>query len=430
MRNPIESLRWRGMIQDIAPGTEERLTSGMTTGYVGFDPTADSLHLGSLVPIMLLMHLQRAGHKPIALIGGATGMIGDPSGKSAERKLLDAETLEKNAKGIRKQLEKFIDFSSGKKNAGLLLNNYSWMKSFSFIEFAREVGKRITVNYMMAKDSVKNRLSGESAEGMSFAEFTYQLLQGYDFVYLNEHYDCQLQMGGSDQWGNMSTGMELLRKMRRRAAFAFTCPLFTKADGSKFGKSEGENIWLDAEKTPPYAFYQFWLNTSDADARKHIKTFTLLDGETIEPLIRTHERAPELRVLQKRLARELTTMVHGKAECENAVKAAEILFGKSTSKALKSLDEKTFLTVFKGVPQAKIDKTELRQGIGIKAALVEKSGFLTSNAAALRALKQNAISVNKKKVSADFILGEGDLIDETYLLLQRGKKSYFILRVV
>ena len=430
MKNPIESLRWRGLIQDIIPGTEERLTNEMTTGYVGFDPTADSLHIGSLVPILLLTHWQRAGHRPIALVGGATGMIGDPSGRGTARKLLDAETLERNAKGIRKQLEKFIDFSSGKKNAGLLLNNYSWMKSFPFIDFAREVGKHITVNYMMAKDSVKRRLSEESAEGMSFTEFSYPLLQGYDFAYLNEHYDCQLQMGGADQWGNMTTGLELLRKMRRKAAFAFTCPLLTRVDGNKFGKSEGENIWLDPEKTTPYAFYQFWLNTSDADAKKHMKAFTFLERETIESLVRAHERAPELRVLQKRLARELTEMVHGKAEREIAVKAAEILFGKSTTQALKSLDEKSFLNVFKGVPQAEIHKAELQQGISIAAALVEKSGFLTSKGEALRALEQNAISVNRKRVSRDFILGPSDLIHEKYLLLQRGKKNHFILRAI
>lgn len=430
MENPIASLRWRGMVQDMTPGTEAQLSKEQTTVYAGFDPTSDSLHVGSLVPILLLAHLQRAGHRPIALVGGATGMIGDPSGKAKERKLIDPETLRHNIDCIQRQLAKFIDFSSDAPNAGLLLNNYDWMQAFSFIDFARQVGKHITVNYMMAKDSVKKRFGQTAAEGMSFTEFTYPLLQGYDFVHLNEHYDCKLQLGGSDQWGNMTTGTELLRKMRRTEAFAFTCPLLTKADGSKFGKSEGENIWLDAAKTTPYAFYQFWLNTPDVEAETYIKLFTFLERETIEALIDESRQSPQLRLLQKRLAAELTTMVHGQAECENAVKAAAILFGKATSKALRALDEKTFLAVFQGVPQATIDRGELRQQVDIIAALVEKTGFMTSKGEARRALKQNAISVNKERVSEGFTLGEQDLINGKYLLLQQGKKRYFILRAI
>lgn len=428
--NFVEELTWRGMLHDAMPGTEEHLLSGMQSAYVGIDPTADSLHIGHLVGVMMLRHFQLAGHKPYALIGGATGMIGDPSGKSTERNLLDEATLAHNQAAIKAQLSRFLAFNSGKDNSAVLVNNYDWMKDFSFLEFIRDVGKHITVNYMMAKDSVKTRLSGESADGLSFTEFTYQLIQGYDFVHLNRNLNCTLQMGGSDQWGNITTGTELLRRMDGTKGYALTCPLITKSDGSKFGKSEGGNVWLDASKTSPYKFYQYWLNSTDEDAEKYIKIFTFLDKETIDDLIIAHREAPHMRLLQKRLAQEVTTTVHSAEEFEKAVKASEILFGNSTSEDLKTLDEKTFLDVFEGVPQAEISKEELKSGIDIIGALSEKTGFLKSNSEARRALKENSISVNKEKVQENFTVSESDLINGQFVLLQRGKKNYFIIKSV
>jgi tyrosyl-tRNA synthetase len=402
----------------------------MTTTYIGFDPTSDSLHIGSLVPIILLVHLEKFGHKPIALVGGATGMIGDPSGKSDERNLLDEATLEKNVAGIKAVLSRFLDFNSTAANAPILVNNYDWMKDFSFINFARDVGKRITVNYMMAKDSVKKRLSGDG-EGMSFTEFTYQLIQGYDFHHLYKTHHCLLQMGGSDQWGNITTGTELVRRMNGEGAkaFAMTCPLITKADGSKFGKSEGGNVWLTSDKTSVYKFNQFWLNTTDIDAEKYIKIFTFLDKDTIDNLIAEHHEAPHLRVLQRNLAEEVTTFVHGGAELEKAIEVSNILFGNSTSQDLKKLDETTFLEVFDGVPQAAITRVDIETGINIVDVLNEKSGFLKSNGEARRALAENSISVNKEKVTEEFQLTKNDLINNQFVLLQRGKKNYFVLRI-
>ncbi|SDX28922.1 tyrosine--tRNA ligase [Aequorivita viscosa] len=429
LKNFVEELKWRGMIHDVMPETEEHLMERMRSAYVGFDPTADSLHIGNLVPIMLLSFYQRCGHKPVALVGGATGMIGDPSMKNSERNLLDEETLRKNQEGVRNQLSQFLDFSSNIENPAVLVNNYDWMKEFSFLDFIRNVGKHITVNYMMAKDSVKTRLSGESADGLSFTEFTYQLIQGYDFVHLYRSLDCSLQMGGSDQWGNITTGTELIRRMEGGKGYALTCPLITKSDGSKFGKSEGGNIWLDANKTSPYKFYQYWLNSSDEDAEKYIKIFTFLDQETIEQLISEHREAPHQRLLQRRLAAEVTTTVHNEAELEKAEKASQILFGNSTSEDLKTLDEKTFLDVFDGVPQAEISKEEIVNGLDIIGALAEKTGFLKSNGEARRALKENSISVNKEKVSDDFQISENDLINGQFVLLQRGKRNYFIISV-
>ncbi|WGF93221.1 tyrosine--tRNA ligase [Aequorivita marisscotiae] len=430
LKNFVEELQWRGMIHDVMPETETHLMESMRSAYVGFDPTADSLHIGNLVPIMLLSFYQRCGHRPVALVGGATGMIGDPSMKNSERNLLDEETLKRNQEGVRNQLSQFLDFSSGAENQAVLVNNYDWIKDFSFLDFIRNVGKHITVNYMMAKDSVKTRLSGESADGLSFTEFTYQLIQGYDFVHLNRNLNCTLQMGGSDQWGNITTGTELLRRMDSTKGYALTCPLITKSDGTKFGKSEGGNVWLDANKTSPYKFYQYWLNTSDEDAEKYIKVFTFLDKETIENLIVEHKEAPHLRLLQKRLAQEVTTTVHSAEEYEKAVKASEILFGKSTSADLKTLDAKTFLDVFEGVPQADVSKEDLAKGIDIIGALAENTGFLKSNGEARRALKENSISVNKEKVTDNFTVSENDLINGQFVLLQRGKKNYFIIRAV
>lgn len=430
MNNFVEELRWRGMIHDIMPGTEEQLTKERTTAYIGFDPTSDSLHIGSLVPIIILVHLQKAGHKPMALVGGATGMIGDPSGKSDERNLLTEEILQKNVEGIKRLLSRFLDFNSTAENAPILVNNYDWMKDFSFISFARDVGKRITVNYMMAKDSVKKRLSGETGAGMSFTEFTYQLIQGYDFYHLYKNYNCMLQLGGSDQWGNITTGTELVRRMgdENAKAYAMTCPLITKADGSKFGKSEGGNIWLDKDKTSVYKFYQFWLNTADADAEKYIKIFTFLSKEEIEALIEEHKQAPHLRLLQKKLAEEVTIFVHSKEDFNNAVKASGILFGNSTAEDLKQLDETTFLDIFDGVPQAEILFGDLENGINIVDALNEKSGFMSSNGEARRALKENSISVNREKVTEEFSITKNNLINNQFILLQKGKKNYFILR--
>jgi tyrosyl-tRNA synthetase len=425
--NFVEELKWRGMLHDIMPGTEDQLARESTTGYIGFDPTADSLHIGSLIPIIILMHFQKAGHKPIALVGGATGMIGDPSGKSAERNLLDEATLHKNIAGVKSQLERFLDFDSTAENAAELVNNYDWMKKFSLIDFVRDIGKHLSVNYMMAKDSVKKRVSGEG-DGMSFTEFTYQLFQGYDFLHLYENNDCKLQMGGSDQWGNITTGTELVRRKAQGKAYALTCPLITKADGSKFGKSEGGNIWLDKSRTSVYKFYQYWLNSSDEDSIEFIKKFTFLNKETIDALVAEHAEAPHTRLLQKTLAKEVTILVHSEADYENAVKASNILFGKSTAEDLKSLDKQTFLDVFSGVPQAEVNKTDIENGIDIVAAFAENA-FLKSNGEVRRALKENSISVNKEKVSDGFVISTSDLIADTYVLLQRGKKNYFLLKV-
>ncbi|EZH74815.1 tyrosyl-tRNA synthetase [Aquimarina atlantica] len=428
--NFIEELRWRGMLHDAMPGTEEYLMEQMRSAYVGFDPTADSLHIGNLVPIMLLAHYQRAGHKPFALVGGATGMIGDPSGKSAERNLLDEKTLRHNQEAIKSQLSRFLDFESNAPNAAVLVNNYDWMKEFSFLEFIRDVGKHITVNYMMAKDSVKNRISSESSEGMSFTEFTYQLVQGYDFLHLYRAHTCTLQMGGSDQWGNITTGTELIRRIAGGKGYALTCPLITKSDGSKFGKSEGGNVWLDAKRTSPYKFYQYWLNTSDEDAEKYIKIFTFLTEEEIKNLVTAHKEAPHQRILQKKLADEVTVIVHSQEDLDNAIKASAILFGKSTSEDLKDLDEATFLDVFDGVPQAEIAKDMIANGMDMIGALAEHTGFLKSNGEARRALKENSISVNKEKVNDSYSISNNDLINDQFVLLQRGKKNYFVIRVV
>ncbi|MDF4220589.1 MULTISPECIES: tyrosine--tRNA ligase [Maribacter] len=427
MTNFVKELQWRGMLHDAMPGTEEHLLEGMQSAYVGIDPTADSLHIGHLVGVMMLRHFQLAGHKPYALIGGATGMIGDPSGKSAERNLLDEKTLRHNQNALKEQLSRFLDFSGDEDNAAVLVNNYDWMKDFSFLEFIRDVGKHITVNYMMSKDSVKKRLSSEAKEGMSFTEFTYQLVQGYDFLHLYRENNCSLQMGGSDQWGNITTGTELIRRIAGGKGYALTCPLITKADGTKFGKTEGGNVWLDAERTSPYKFYQYWLNTSDEDAEKYIKIFTFLGQQEIEDLIKEHKEAPHLRLLQKRLADEITVMVHSQEDLDNAVKASKILFGKSTASDLKGLNEKTFLEIFDGVPQAELSKSELVDGLDMIGALAAKTSFLGSNGEARRELKQNSISVNKEKVKEDFLITAEDLINNKFVLLQRGKKNYFVL---
>ena len=430
MNNIITELQWRGLVHDMMPGTEEQLLQEMTTCYIGFDPTSDSLHIGNLIPIILLVHLEKFGHKPIALVGGATGMIGDPSGKSDERNLLDEETLNHNVAGIKAVLSHFLDFNSTSENAPLLVNNYDWMKTFSFIDFARTVGKRLTVNYMMAKESVKKRLSADG-DGMSFTEFTYQLIQGYDFYHLHKNYNCLLQMGGSDQWGNITTGTELVRRMNvgeDAKAFAMTCPLITKADGSKFGKSEGGNVWLTSDKTSVYKFYQFWLNTTDLDAEKYIRIFTFLDQKTIENLIQEHRIAPHLRILQKKLAEEITIFVHSKQELQKAVDASNAFFS-PTMDGLKLLDEKTFLEVFEGVSQAEISKCDVETGINIVTVLNEKTGFLKSNGEARRALTANSISVNKEKISENFVVSTKDLINGQFILLQSGKKNYFVIKV-
>ena len=431
MKNFIEELRWRGMIQDIMPETEQHLMEGLRAAYVGFDPTADSLHIGHLVGVMMLRHFQNCGHKPYALVGGATGMIGDPSGKSAERNLLTEEVLAHNIKGIQKQLAKFLDFESEAPNRAELVNNYDWMKEFSFLSFIRDIGKHITVNYMMAKDSVKKRFDpNENTDGMSFTEFSYQLLQGYDFLHLYRQKGLTLQMGGSDQWGNITTGTELIRRIAGGKAYALTCPLITKADGTKFGKSEGGNVWLDAEKTSPYKFYQYWINVSDEDAQRYIKIFTMLSREEIEQLISEHQAAPHLRVLQNKLAEELTTLVHGREELQKAQKASQILFGNSTSDDLRQLDAKTFLEVFDGVPQAEVTRTEIAAGLDMIAALSAKTGFIASNSEARRALKEKSIAVNKEKVEESYIIGEKDIIGDKFVLLQRGKKNYFVIVIV
>lgn len=428
--NFIEELKWRGMLQDIMPGTEEQLQKEMTTAYLGIDPTADSLHIGHLCGVMMLRHFQRCGHKPIALLGGATGMIGDPSGKSAERNLLDEETLNHNVACIKKQLEHFLNFNSTEPNAAELVNNYEWMKNYTFLDFARNVGKLITVNYMMAKDSVKKRFNGEYSNGMSFTEFTYQLLQGYDFVYLNEHKNCKLQMGGSDQWGNITTGTELIRRMTGKEAFALTCPLITKADGTKFGKTESGNVWLDRRYTSPYEFYQFWLNVSDEDAKRYIKIFTMLSKEEIESLIAEHEQAPHLRALQKRLAQEVTTMVHSKEDYEKAVDASNILFGNATSESLQKLDKDTFLSVFKGVPLFQLPKSEIEAGMPILTLLAERTNIFPSKGEARKMIQGGGVSMNKSKIeSVDFQVSADAILNGSYILLQRGKKNYYIVEV-
>lgn len=419
--NFIKELRWRGMIHDIMPGTEEALQEKSSSGYIGFDPTSDSLHIGSLVQIMILVHFQRAGHKPIALIGGATGMVGDPSGKSQERNLLDKATIEKNIKGVKSQLEKFLDFEG--ENAAELVNNADWFDSMNFLSFIRDVGKHISVNYMMAKDSVKSRLE----TGMSFTEFTYQLVQGYDFFHLHHQKNCIVQLGGSDQWGNIVTGTELIRRKSGKSAFAVTTPLIKKADGSKFGKTESGNIWLDSDKTSPYAFYQYWLNISDEDASNFIKIFTLFSEAEVSSFQSTHDEAPHQRFLQKKIAEDITKRVHGQQALDQAINASKILFGKSTKEDLMRLSDQDFLAVFNGVPQASIQKEDIENGISIIDALVSKSGFLKSNGEARRELKANSISVNKEKVNDQFELKNEDLINQKYVLLGKGKKTNFIL---
>ncbi|MFT5437415.1 MAG: tyrosyl-tRNA synthetase [Ulvibacter sp.] len=430
LKNFVEELQWRGMVHDVMPETDTHLMEQMRSAYIGFDPTADSLHIGNLVPIMLLSFYQRSGHRPIALVGGATGMIGDPSGKSSERNLLDEKTLRHNQDCVREQLSRFLDFTSGVENEAIMVNNYDWMKDFSFLDFIRDVGKHIPVNYMMAKDSVKSRLTGENAEGMSFTEFTYQLVQGFDFLHLFRAHDCTLQMGGSDQWGNITTGTELIRRIDSGKGYALTCPLITKSDGSKFGKSEGGNVWLDSKRTSPYKFYQYWLNTSDDDAEKYIKIFTFLDKATIDNLVAEHKEAPHMNLLQKRLGKEVTTTVHGEEAYENAAKASEVLFSKTKSDDIRKLDEATFLDVFDGVPMVELPMNLILNGLDIIGALAEKTGFLKSNSEARRALKENSISVNMSKVSEGYIITPDDLINDRFVLLERGKKSKFILRIV
>jgi tyrosyl-tRNA synthetase len=426
--NLVEELKWRGMIQDIMPGTEELLQKEMVSGYIGFDPTSDSLHIGSLVPILLLVHFQRAGHKPFALVGGATGMVGDPSGKSEERNLLSEDVLQKNQEGVRRQLEKFLDFDKSKANAAEMVNNYDWFKDMSFLEFIRDVGKHITVNYMMSKDSVKKRLEGES--GISFTEFTYQLVQGYDFYWLYKNKNCKLQMGGSDQWGNIVTGTELIRRKAQGEAFAFTCPLITKADGGKFGKTEKGNVWLDPKKTSPYQFYQFWLNASDDDAKKWIKIFTLLPLGEIDGLLTEHDNAPHIRILQKRLAEELTKFVHGTAEYEFAVKASEILFGNATAEALQSLSEDQLLQVMEGVPAVEVSKATLEAGYDLISFLADTQIF-PSKGEARKMWQGGGVSINKSKVGNDkSVVSTDDLLQSKYMLVQKGKKNYYFVKVV
>lgn len=426
--NFVEELRWRGMIQDIMPGTEEHLLKEHTAGYLGIDPTADSLHIGHLVGVMMLKHFQRAGHTPIALVGGATGMIGDPSMKSAERNLLDEDTLRHNQEAIKKQLAKFLDFDGNVPNRAIMVNNYDWMKDYTFLNFIRDIGKHITVNYMMAKDSVKKRLSGESSEGMSFTEFSYQLLQAYDFLYLYREKGCRLQMGGSDQWGNITTGTELIRRKEGGEAFALTCPLITKADGGKFGKTESGNVWLDRRYTSPYKFYQFWINVSDEDAEKYIKIFTALSKEEIDSLVAQQKEAPHLRPLQKRLAEEITIMVHSREDYESAVDASQILFGKSTSETLRSIDEETFLQVFEGVPQFHISKDKLAGGVKAVDLLTELAPVFPSKGEMRKTLQAGGVLINKERLdNADKIIDAAALIGGKYIVAQRGKKSYFLL---
>ena len=424
--NFVEELKWRGMIHDMMPGTEEQLQKEMTTAYVGIDPTADSLHIGHLVGVMMLKHLQESGHRPIVLLGGATGMIGDPSGKSQERNLLDSDTLRHNQECIRKQLGKFLDFDSKAPNAAILVNNYDWMSKFSFLDFIRDIGKHITVNYMMAKDSVKKRLNGEG-DGMSFTEFSYQLVQGYDFLYLNQNYNCKLQMGGSDQWGNITTGTELIRRKTDGEAFALTCPLITKADGGKFGKTEKGNIWLDPERTSPYIFYQFWLNCSDEDSKKYIRIFTLYSKEEIEAMEKEQEAAPHLRTLQKALAKDLTVRVHSQKDYEAAVEASNILFGKGTHESLAALSEQMFLSVFDGVPTFNVSRTLLETGISPVELLTEHAAVFASKGEIRRLIKEGGLSINKIKADENTLLTTNDTINRKYLLVQKGKKNYYVI---
>ena len=423
--NFVEEMKWRGMIHDIMPGTEEQLQKEMTSAYIGFDPTADSLHIGSLVQIMTLVHLQRSGHKPFALVGGATGMVGDPSGKSKERNLLSADILEHNLKCVQKQLARFLDFDCGE-NSAEIVNNFDWFKGFGFLDFIRDVGKHISINYMMAKDSVKSRLE----TGMSFTEFTYQLVQGYDFYHLYTKHNCKIQLGGSDQWGNIVTGTELIRRKARGEAYAITTPLIKKADGTKFGKTEGGNVWLDSERTSPYKFYQYWLNASDEDAKTYIKIFTLMPKVEIDALIVEHQEAPHLRVLQKTLGKDVTIRVHGEAAYHRAIEASEILFGKDTAEQLKNIEERDLLDIFEGVPQFDISKSDLVSGIQIIDLLAQKSQVFQSNGEARRMLQSNAVSINKLKVGADKVIGVDDLLNGKYILVQKGKKNYFLLKVV
>jgi tyrosyl-tRNA synthetase len=424
--NFVEELKWRGMIHDMMPGTEEQLQKEMTTAYVGIDPTADSLHIGHLVGVMMLKHLQESGHRPIVLLGGATGMIGDPSGKSQERNLLDSDTLRHNQECIRKQLGKFLDFDSKAPNAAILVNNYDWMSKFSFLDFIRDIGKHITVNYMMAKDSVKKRFNGEG-DGMSFTEFSYQLVQGYDFLYLNQNYNCKLQMGGSDQWGNITTGTELIRRKTDGEAFALTCPLITKADGGKFGKTEKGNIWLDPERTSPYIFYQFWLNCSDEDSKKYIRIFTLYSKEEIEAMEKEQEAAPHLRTLQKALAKDLTIRVHSQKDYEAAVEASNILFGKGTHESLAALSEQMFLSVFDGVPTFNVSRTLLETGISPVELLTEHAAVFASKGEIRRLIKEGGLSINKIKADENTLLTTNDTINRKYLLVQKGKKNYYVI---
>ena len=425
----IKELKWRGMLHDMIPGTEEHLEKNKTIGYIGFDPTSDSLHIGSLVPIFILKHFQNHGHTPIVLLGGATGMIGDPSGKSDERNLLDKEVLDFNEKKLTKQFEKFLDFKSNKSNKAILVNNYNWMKKFSIIDFSRDIGKHITVNYMMAKESVKKRISKDTTQGMSFTEFTYQLIQGYDFLHLYKEMKCMLQMGGSDQWGNITTGTELIKRKENKKVFAMTCPLIKKSDGSKFGKSEGGNIWLDKEKTSVYKFYQYWLNISDEDAVNYIKVFTFLSEHEIGDLINEHQKDKSKRLLQNKIADSITSMVHSEDDLLNAVKASKVLFGKSSKEDLESLDENTFNEIFDGVPSSSIDSKELAKGINIDILLAKDTNFLKSMGEARRSIKENSISVNKLKVSENTVVSHKDLINNKYLLLQRGRKNYYLVIV-
>ncbi|MDY0315810.1 MAG: tyrosine--tRNA ligase [Bacteroidales bacterium] len=426
--NFVKELKWRGMIHDMMPGTEELLEKEFVSAYVGIDPTADSLHIGHLVSVMMLKHLQIAGHRPIALLGGATGMIGDPSGKSQERNLLDEKTLRHNQEAIKKQLAKFLDFETPAKTKAVLVNNYDWMSKFSFLDFIRDIGKHITVNYMMAKDSVKKRISGEEKSGMSFTEFSYQLVQGYDFLNLYKEYDCKLQMGGSDQWGNITTGTELIRRIAQGEAFALTCPLITKSDGGKFGKTETGNIWLDPEKTSPYAFYQFWLNVSDEDAEKYIKIFTILPENEITEIIKQHSEATHLRILQKKLAEEITVMVHSRKEYDDAVEASMILFGNATSEALKNLDEKTFLSVFEGLPIFNVEKSLIENGIDISEILCVQTNVFSSKGELRRTIQGNGLSINKEKFNQENgIINSDFLINDKYILVQKGKKNYFVI---
>jgi tyrosyl-tRNA synthetase len=429
MKEFIKELKWRGMLHDVIPGTEEHLSKNKTIGYIGFDPTSDSLHIGSLVPIFILKHFQNAGHTPIVLLGGATGMIGDPSGKSDERNLLDKKILKYNEKKLKLQFEKFLDFKSNIPNKALLVNNYDWMSKFSIIDFSRDIGKHITVNYMMAKESVKKRISKDTTQGMSFTEFTYQLIQGYDFLYLYKEMNCKLQMGGSDQWGNITTGTELIRRKENKKAYAMTCPLIKKSDGSKFGKSEGGNIWLDKNKTSVYKFYQYWLNITDEDAISYIKVFTFLSKDNVEDLIQEHNKDKARRILQNKIAEVVTIMVHGEQDLNNAIRASKVLFGKSSKEDLESLDENTFTEIFEGVPSSTILKSKLSKGIEIENLLASDTNFLKSVSEARRSLKENSISVNKNKISENYKVSNSDLINNKYVLLQRGKKNYYLLIV-